>query len=158
MTINAAASLPVLDFHALSNEQLATAEGIFNDIRDRELKPAPFQIPRLPGQPQAGLEYLPHLVVQISKDELTGEWGRRGVQGEEYGIRTNVIQEGTFGLEVKPHMAHKGLKKHHNLRDHMTSLEMLFTTLGERSTKDIAIADDALVWCIRSSLHYSEAF
>ena len=81
---------------------------------------------------------------RLARDELTGEWGRRGVQGEQYGILTNVIQEGTFGLGVKPHMAHKDLKKHHNLRDHMTSLELLFTTLGERSTKDIAIADDAL--------------
>ena len=40
MTINAAGSLPVLDFRALSDGQLATAEDIFNDFRDRELKPA----------------------------------------------------------------------------------------------------------------------
>ena len=33
-------SLPVLDFGALSDDQLATAEAIFNDFRDRELKPA----------------------------------------------------------------------------------------------------------------------
>ncbi len=39
-TIRAADSLLVLDFHALSDEQLATAEDIFNDFRDRELKPA----------------------------------------------------------------------------------------------------------------------
>ena len=39
-TISAAESLPVLDFRALSDEQLATAEDIFNDFRDRELKPA----------------------------------------------------------------------------------------------------------------------
>ena len=63
--------------------------------------------------------------------------------GQAYGILTNVIQERTFGVGVQPHMALKGLKKHHNLRDHMTSLELLFTTLGERSTKDIAIADNA---------------
>ena len=63
--------------------------------------------------------------------------------GEAYGILTNVIQKGTFGVEVQPHTALKGLKKHHNLRDHMTSLELLFTTLGERSTKDIAIAGNA---------------
>ena len=40
MTIKAAGSLPVLDFRALSDDQLATAEAIFNDIRGRELKPA----------------------------------------------------------------------------------------------------------------------
>lgn len=80
---------------------------------------------------------------RLAREELTSEWGRRGVLGDAYGILTNVIQEGTFGLGVKRHIAFKGLKKHHNLRDHMTSLELLFTTLGERSTKDIAIADDA---------------
>ena len=40
MTITAAESLPVLDFRALSDEQLATAEDIFNDFSNRELKPA----------------------------------------------------------------------------------------------------------------------
>ena len=40
ITIRAAESLPVLDFRALSDDQLATAEDIFNDFRDRELKPA----------------------------------------------------------------------------------------------------------------------
>ena len=40
ITIRAAESLPVLDFRALSDEQLAVAEDIFNDFRDRELKPA----------------------------------------------------------------------------------------------------------------------
>ena len=39
-TIRAAESLPILDFGALGEEQLATAEAIFNDFRDRELKPA----------------------------------------------------------------------------------------------------------------------
>ena len=39
-TIRSAESLPVLDFRALSDEQLATAEEIFNDFRKRKLKPA----------------------------------------------------------------------------------------------------------------------
>ena len=39
-TIRAAESLPVLDFRTLTDDQLATAEAIFNDFRDRELKPA----------------------------------------------------------------------------------------------------------------------
>ena len=39
-TIRAAESLSVLDFRALSDDQLATAEAIFNDFRNRELKPA----------------------------------------------------------------------------------------------------------------------
>ena len=40
ISINAAKSLPILDFRTLSDGQLATAEDIFNDFRDRELKPA----------------------------------------------------------------------------------------------------------------------
>ena len=35
-----ARSLPVLDFRALTDEQLRTAEAIFNELRDVELKPA----------------------------------------------------------------------------------------------------------------------
>ena len=38
--MSAIPTLPVLDFRALSDDQLATAEDIFNDFRDRELKPA----------------------------------------------------------------------------------------------------------------------
>ena len=40
MTIRKAETLPVLDFRALSDEQLATAEGIFNEFRELELLPA----------------------------------------------------------------------------------------------------------------------
>ena len=78
------------------------------------------------------------------RQDLTSEWSRRDVrEGLEYGILTNVIQEETFGVGVKGHKSIKGLKKNHNLRDHMTSTELIFTMLGERSTKDITIASDA---------------
>ena len=40
ITIRSAESLPVLDLRALTDEQLAIAEGIFDDFRDKELKPA----------------------------------------------------------------------------------------------------------------------
>ena len=40
MAIRAADSLPVLDFHTLSDEQLATAEGIFDEFRELDLMPA----------------------------------------------------------------------------------------------------------------------
>ncbi len=40
MTIRAAETLPVLDFRALSDAQLATAQAIFDEFRDKELKPA----------------------------------------------------------------------------------------------------------------------
>ncbi len=40
MSIRSADSLPVLDFRVLSDEQLLMAEMIFNEFRDKELKPA----------------------------------------------------------------------------------------------------------------------
>ena len=40
MTIRSAESLPVLDFRTLSDEQLTEAETIFEEFRDKELKPA----------------------------------------------------------------------------------------------------------------------
>ena len=39
-TISAVDSLPVLDFRALTNEQLLMAQAIFNEFRDKDLKPA----------------------------------------------------------------------------------------------------------------------
>ena len=39
-TIRSSESLPVLDFRALSDEQLATAQDIFEEFREKELKPA----------------------------------------------------------------------------------------------------------------------
>ena len=40
MTIRSAETLPVLDFRTLSNEQLAKAEKIFKEFRDKDLMPA----------------------------------------------------------------------------------------------------------------------
>ena len=40
MTIRAAESLPILDFRTLSDDQLSTAESIFDEFRDKELMPA----------------------------------------------------------------------------------------------------------------------
>jgi len=61
----------------------------------------------------------------------------------EYAILTNIMSEQTFGLHTQNHMKHKGLSKNHNLRDHMTDLELILTMLGETSTKEIAIQRDA---------------
>ena len=40
MSIRSADSLSVLDFRALTAKQLRTAEAIFDEFRDKELKPA----------------------------------------------------------------------------------------------------------------------
>ena len=80
----------------------------------------------------------------LARNELTSEWSRRGVrEGSAYAILTNVIQKGTFGVAVKDHKRIKLLKDRHNLRDHMTDMELIFTMLGEKSTRDIARASNA---------------
>lgn len=72
------------------------------------------------------------------RDELTDEWKNRGVkEGREYSILTAEISKATFGLTPSEYKDLKGLKRE-NLRDHMTDLELIFTMLGEASTKEIA--------------------
>lgn len=80
----------------------------------------------------------------VARKELTSEWKKRGVkEGLEYAKLTNVISKNTFDLQTGPHKELKGLKKAHNLRDHMTDLELILTMLGESSTKEIARQRDA---------------
>ncbi|MDR1168729.1 MAG: Bro-N domain-containing protein [Heliobacteriaceae bacterium] len=74
----------------------------------------------------------------IIREELTDEWQNRGVQkGQEYSILTAEISKATFGLTPSEYKELKGLNRE-NLRDHMTDLELIFTMLGEASTKEIA--------------------
>jgi prophage antirepressor-like protein len=76
---------------------------------------------------------------------LTDEWKNRGVkEGQEYSILTAIIAKGTFGLTPKEHKELKSLTKpSQNLRDHMTDLELIFTALGEATTRRLAINEDA---------------
>lgn len=77
------------------------------------------------------------------RETLTNEWEQRGVKEQrEYAILTAEISEATFGLKPSEHKKLKSLKKE-NLRDHMTDLELIFTMLGEASTTEITIQQDA---------------
>lgn len=77
------------------------------------------------------------------REELTDEWKNRGVKEDrEYSILTAEISKATFGLTPSEYKEFKGLKRE-NLRDHMTELELIFTMLGEASTKEIAQNTDA---------------
>ncbi|MBL7817620.1 MAG: Bro-N domain-containing protein [Saprospiraceae bacterium] len=77
------------------------------------------------------------------RKQLTDEWQGRGVkEGQEYSILTAEIAKATFGLTPTEHKNLKGLQRE-NLRDHMTDLELIFTMLGERLTKEVAIDEDA---------------
>lgn len=81
--------------------------------------------------------------VDIRK-ELTDEWHERGVkEGKEYAFLTAEISRGTFGISPSEHKEYKDLQKKHNLRDHMSNAELVFTMLGELSTTQIARSDDA---------------
>ncbi len=80
-----------------------------------------------------------------TRNKLTDEWKNRDVkEGQEYSILTAVIAKSTFGLTPKEHKEFKGLTKtNQNLRDHMTPLELIFTSLGEELTRQRAIKEDA---------------
>lgn len=78
------------------------------------------------------------------RQELTDEWKDRGVkEGHEYAILTAEISKATFGLTPSEYKEVKGLERQ-NLRDHMTNLELIFTMLGEESTRRYAVKNDAL--------------
>jgi hypothetical protein len=57
--------------------------------------------------------------------------------GQEFATLTNIIHEEWSGLTVQEHKERKRLKSH-NLRDHMTEAELIFTALAELSTRQIA--------------------
>ena len=80
--------------------------------------------------------------IEVRK-QLTDEWKSRDVkEGTEYSILTAEIAKATFGLTPSQHKELKGLEKQ-NLRDHMTTLELIFTQLGEEITKRVTIQNDA---------------
>lgn len=73
------------------------------------------------------------------REELTEEWKNHGIKEQiEYSILTAEISKATFGMTPSQHKQLKGLKSQ-NLRDHMTDLELIFSMLGEASTKEIVI-------------------
>jgi len=75
----------------------------------------------------------------VSRKDVTNEWKNRGIQpGLEYALLTDAISLETFSLKTKDHREYKGLKKSHNLRDHMSPLELALVILGETTTAELA--------------------
>ena len=73
------------------------------------------------------------------REELTEEWKNLGIKEKmEYSILTAEISKATFGLTPSEYKELKRLKSQ-NLRDHMTDLELIFSMLGEASTKEIVV-------------------
>ena len=71
--------------------------------------------------------------IQVRK-ELTDERDARGVQkGVEYAILTDEISRAWSGMSTRQYKNLKGLKKE-NLRDNMTTLELVLNMLAEATT------------------------
>lgn len=75
--------------------------------------------------------------IQVRK-ELTDEWQERGiVAGREFAILTDEITRAWSGMTTRQYKRLKGLKKE-NLRDNMTTTELVLNMLAETSTTDIS--------------------
>ena len=77
--------------------------------------------------------------IQVRK-ELTDTWQDHGVKaGNEYAILTNEISKAWSGMTTREYKDFKGLKKE-NLRDNMSTTELILNMLAETATMDIAEA------------------
>ena len=75
--------------------------------------------------------------IQVRK-ELADEWEDRGVkQGVEYAILTDEISKAWSDMTTRQYKRHKGLKKE-NLRDNMSTLELVLNMLAEATTTEIS--------------------
>ncbi len=75
--------------------------------------------------------------IQVRK-ELTDEWDARGVQkGVEYAILTDEITKAWSGMTTRKYKNLKGLTKE-NLRDNMTTLELVLNMLAEATTTELS--------------------
>ena len=74
------------------------------------------------------------------RNELTGEWDAHGVRkGIEYAILTDEITRAWSGMTTRQYKNLKGLKKE-NLRDNMSTTEIVLNMLAEVSTTEISKA------------------
>lgn len=69
--------------------------------------------------------------IQVRK-ELTDSWNDHGIkEGREYAILTNEISKAWSGMTTRQYI------KKENLRDNMTTTELILNMLAETATKDI---------------------
>lgn len=74
--------------------------------------------------------------IQVRK-ELTDTWQDHGVKaGKEYAILTNEISKAWSGMTTREYKNLKGLKKE-NLRDNMSTLEIVLNMLAEATTTEL---------------------
>ena len=74
------------------------------------------------------------------RNELTAEWQERGVQQDkEYVILTDEITKAWSGMTTRQYKKLKGLKKE-NLRDNMSTIEIVLNMLAEATTTELSKA------------------
>ena len=74
------------------------------------------------------------------RNELTAEWQERGVQQDkEYAILTDEITKAWSGMTTRRYKKLKGLKKE-NLRDNMSTIEIVLNMLAEATTTELSKA------------------
>ena len=74
------------------------------------------------------------------RNELTAEWQERGVQqGKEYAILTDEFTKAWSGMTTRQYKKLKGLKKE-NLRDNMSTMEIVLNMLAEATTTELSKA------------------
>ena len=79
-----------------------------------------------------------------ARTQLTEEWKNRGVtDSKDFAILTDEISYSTFGVTTKQHKELKNINKKQNLRDHMSPLELVLTTLAEVTTTEIHKTNDS---------------
>jgi DNA-damage-inducible protein D len=78
------------------------------------------------------------------RDELTTEWRERGAHdGREFAQLTEILEHGTFDVSTQEHRAIKSLKPRENLRDNMTPMELVLTSLAEMTATELHRTHDS---------------
>jgi hypothetical protein len=79
---------------------------------------------------------------QKTRNKFIDYWSEHDIKpGSEFAALTNIIHQEWSGVSVAQHKDMKGLTSH-NLRDHMSEAELIFTALAELSTRQIAESVD----------------
>lgn len=76
------------------------------------------------------------------RTQLTEEWQNRDVKDQEFALLTDEIMRGTFGLNTREYKTLKGIVRQ-NLRDNMSTMELVYTIMAEETTRLLAIKENA---------------
>ncbi len=79
-----------------------------------------------------------------ARNMLTDTWKERQVKGSQFAILTDEIHQGTFDMTTRDHKSYKGLDAKDSLRENMSDLELVFTTLSETLTREMTERLDAM--------------